>query len=209
MKRTLLAVIALGLLAVAGCSKPPEAEMAAAKAAIDAARAAEAEQYVPQQFRTVSDSMNAANAMKTEQDSKFALFRSYGKSKEAFVRVEGLANNVVTEAKAEKERVRQDVMAKLATAKTGIDSANVALEKAPRGKDNKADLELIKNDLMGLSSAYAEAEADFNAGKFLVAKGKVESVMQRTQNILSEIAAAVAKKAGGNAVAKKAGGKKK
>lgn len=197
MKRTLLAVIALGLLAIAGCSKPPEAEMAAAKAAVDAARAAEAEQYVPQQFRMVSDSLNAANAMKTEQDSKFALFRSYGKSKEAFVRAEGIANKVVEDAKAEKERVRQEVMAKLAVAKTGIDSAMVALEKAPKGKDNKADLELIKNDLMGLSSAYTEAEADFNAGKFLVAKGKVESLIQRTQSIVSEIEAAAAKKAGG------------
>ncbi len=196
-KALLLAFIAIGLLAISGCSKPPEAEMAAAKAAIDAARAAEAEQYVPQQFRMVSDSMNAANALKTEQDGKFALFRSYGKSKEAFIRVEGLANKVVEDAKAEKERVRQQVMAMMTNVKAMIDSANVAYEKAPKGKDNKADLELIKNDLLGLSSAYTEAEADFNAGKFLTSKSKFESVLQRTQSIMSEIDAAVAKKKGG------------
>lgn len=196
-KALLLAIIAFGLLAIAGCSKPPEAEMAAAKAAIDAARAAEAEQYVPQQFRMVSDSMNAANAMKTEQDGKFALFRSYGKSKEAFIRVEGLANKVVEDAKAEKERVRQQVMAMMGEVKTMIDSANVAWEKAPKGKDNKADLELIKNDLMSLGASYTEAEADFNGGKFLTARSKFESVKSRTQSIMDEIAAAVAKKKGG------------
>lgn len=178
--------------------------MAAAKAAVDAARTAEAEQYVPQDFRMVSDSLNAANAMKTEQDSKFALFRSYGKSKEAFVRVEGLGNQVVEKAKAEKERVRQEVMGMMTNAKTMIDSANVALEKAPKGKDNKADLELIKNDIMGLSSAYTEAEADFNGGKFLVAKGKFQSLMQRTQSIMSEIEAAVAKKGGAKKAAEPA-----
>ena len=196
-KALLLAFIAIGLLAIAGCSKPPEAEMAAAKASIDAARAAEAEQYVPQQFRMVSDSMNAANAMKTEQDGKFSLFRSYGKSKDAFIRVEGIANKVTADAKAEKERVRQQVMAMMATVKAAIDSANVAWEKAPKGKDNKADLELIKNDLMGLASAYTEAEADFNGGKFLAAKSKFESVMSRTQGIMNEIATAAAKKKGG------------
>ena len=82
-------------------------------------------------------------------------------------------------------------------AKGLIDSATVALEKAPRGKDNKADLELIKNDLMGLSTAYTEAEADFNGGKFLVARQKFQSLMQRTQSIMTEIANAVAKKKGG------------
>ncbi len=196
-KALLLAVIAFGLLAIAGCSKPPEAEMASAKTAVDNARAAEAEQYVPQEFRGLSDSLNAANALKTEQDGKFALFRSYGKSKEAFIRVEAQGNKVTEDAKAEKERVRQQVMTMMASVKGMIDSANVAWEKAPKGKDNKADLELIKNDLMGLSSAYAEAEADFNAGKFLSAKAKFESVQSRTQNIMNEIAAAVAKKKGG------------
>jgi len=196
-KALLLAFIAIGLLVIAGCSKPPEAEMAAAKVAIDAARAAEAEQYVPQQFRMASDSMNAANAMKTEQDGKFALFRAYGKSKEAFVRVEGIANKVTEDAKAEKERVRQQVMAMMANVKAMMDSAKVAFDKAPRGKDNKADLELINNDLLGLSSAYTEAEADFNGGKFLTAKSKFESVLSRTQGIMSEIEAAVAKKKGG------------
>jgi hypothetical protein len=196
MKRTLLAVIALGLLAIAGCSKPPEQEMAAAKASVDAARAAEAEQYVPQSFRMVSDSLNAAMAMKTEQDSKFALFRSYGKSKDAFVRAEALGNKVVEEAKTEKEKVHQEVMGMMGNVKAMIDSANTALEKAPKGKDNKADLELIKNDLMGLSTSYTEAETDFNGGKYLTARSKFQSVMQRAQQIMGEIEAAAAKKGG-------------
>ena len=170
--------------------------MAAANAAMNAARAAEAEQYVAQDWRMLNDSLNAATAMKTEQDGKFALFRSYGSSKEMFVRVEGMANQVVTKAQAEKERVKNEVMAMIGQAQMMMDSTNAAFEKAPKGKDNKADLELIKNDLMGITAAFAEAQADFDGGRYLVAKGKFSSLMQKMQSIMGEIDMAVAKKKG-------------
>jgi hypothetical protein len=81
LKRLALIFVAVALLAaMVGCSKPPEAEMARAGSSMAAAQAAEAETYVADLFRTANDSLNAANALKTEQDSKFALFRSYGKN---------------------------------------------------------------------------------------------------------------------------------
>ncbi len=61
-KRVTLALLALMLLVVVGCSKAPEAEMTAASAAFDAARAAEAEGYVPDAFRMAQDTLNAAQA---------------------------------------------------------------------------------------------------------------------------------------------------
>lgn len=197
-KRLSLAVAALMLLALfAGCSKPPEAEMAAATQGLDAARAAEAEQYAPASYRTAMDSLNAAAAEKTTQDGKFALFRSYGKSKEMYVRAKALADKAVADANTEKERVKQEVMGMMANVKTAIDEATTALEKAPKGKDTKAELELIKNDLAALTPAYADAEADFNNGKYLSAKAKFDGVMQKAKSISDEIAAAVAKKKGG------------
>ncbi len=187
MKKLLLAVIAISLVVMAGCSKPPEAEMAAAQSALQNARAAEAEQYVPQAFRMLSDSLNAANAMKTEQDGKFALFRSYGDSKAMFERVAAMAGNVVTQANAEKERVKAEVAGMMGGIKMMLDTAMVALDKAPKGKDNKAEMELIKNDLNNLMSEYMAAEGDFNGGKFLVAKTKFESIKNRANGIVGEI----------------------
>ncbi|MEW6051833.1 MAG: DUF4398 domain-containing protein [Candidatus Zixiibacteriota bacterium] len=197
-KRISLAVVALMLLALfAGCSKPPEAEMQAAQSALDAARTAEAEQYAPASYRTAMDSLNAAAAEKTTQDGKFALFRSYGKSKEMYVRAQALSEKATADANTEKERVKQEVMGMMAGVKAAIDSATMALDKAPKGKDTKAELELIKNDLASLTPAYADAEADFNNGKYLSAKSKFESVMQKAKSISDEIAAAVARKKGG------------
>lgn len=195
-KRVTLALMALMLLVVVGCSKAPEAEMTAASAAFDAARAAEAEAYVADAFRMAQDTLNAAQAMKTEQDGKFALFRSYGKSKEMYVRAQALAEKATADAAAEKERVKAEVMTLMADAKAAMDAAAAAVDKAPKGKDTKAEIELIKNSLAALAPAYADAEADFNAGKFLTAKSKFEGVMAQAKSIQDEVAAAAARKAG-------------
>jgi hypothetical protein len=183
----LLAVIAIALVVMAGCSKPPEAEMAAAQSALNNAKAAEAEQYAPQAFRMLSDSLNGATAKKTEQDGKFALFRSYGESKAMFERVAGMSADVISQANAEKERVKQEVAGMMTEIKGMLDSAMALLDKAPKGKDNKAELELIKNDLTNLGSEYTVAEGDFNGGKYLVARTKFESIKSRAANITAEI----------------------
>ena len=196
-KRIALVLATLALLAlVVGCSKPPEAEMQKANTAMEAAKTAEAETYVPDAFRAAMDTLNAAMAAKQEQDSKFALFRSYGKAKEMFVKAEEMFNNVTTEAAAEKERVKTQVTQMLAEAKVVLDTASMDLAKAPRGKGSTADIALIKNDLAAAQAAYTEAEADFNAGKYMVAKGKTDAVISKARAIIDEIAKAKAKKTG-------------
>lgn len=185
--------VLLVLLVVAGCSKPPEMEMQAANTAIAAAKSAEAEQYVPRAYRAAMDSLNAANAAKTEQDGKFVLFRSYAKSKEMFVRAEATAKKVAADAAAEKERVKNEVTGLLAQTKTLLDSAQVVVNKAPVGKGNKADIELIKNDLASAFAAFDAANNEFNNGKYLTARSKVQVVMQKGQSILSEVQTAIEK----------------
>jgi hypothetical protein len=188
MRRTLVAVLAaLTLLLVVGCSKPPEQEITAATQAFDSAKMAEAPDYAPEAYRVASDSLNAAMALKKEADGKFVLFRSYSKSKAMFVRAQALANEASTKAAAEKEKVRLEVTDMLTQAKALLDSANVALKKAPRGKGSKADIELIKTDLAAATTAFDDANADFTAGKYKTAKAKLEAMMQKCRMVMEEI----------------------
>jgi len=189
-------LIAFAALILVGCGKPPEAEMAAANTAFNAAKTAEAEQYVPKVYRVAMDSLNAANAMKTQQDAKFALFRSYSKAKALYVKSEAMAKQAEADAKVEKERVKALVTDLFTQAQTAIDDATNALKKAPRGKGSKADIEMISNDLNSVVASRDDAMKDFTAGKYLVAKPKVEAVIQRAKRIVDEIAAATAKKTG-------------
>ena len=191
-----LALVALPLLW--GCSKPPEADMQKATASMQAARAAEAEQYAPQALTTAQDTLNAAMSLKQEQDSKFALFRSYGKAKAMYLRADVLAQKAATDAAAEKEKVKQQVTEMLAKARTDIDNAKAQVDKAPKGKgaEDKAAIEMMKNEVTAINAAYDEAKADFDNGKYLTAKTKLEQVETRTQAVVAKVDEAIAKKTG-------------
>lgn len=193
-KRIAVVFAVFALLVFIGCAKPPEQEIQKANSAMDAAKAAEAEEYVPESFQAAMDTLNAANAAKTEADGKFALFRSYSKAKALYVSAEALANKAAQDAAAEKERVKQEVSGLLTQAKAELDSANAALAKAPKGKGSKADIELIKNDLAAAQASFDDGNNDFNAGKYKIAKAKVEAAIQKAQAVKTEIEQAKAKK---------------
>jgi len=188
-----IVVVMLGLMVLAGCSKPPEMEMSAANSAIDLAKKAEAEIYAPAAYRTAMDTINAATAAKKEQDGKFALFRSYTKCKEQFIRAEALAKKAEADGKAEKARMKEEVSKLLGLAAGEIAAADSALAKAPVGKGNKADIELLKGDLSAIQSSYQDAQADFNVEKLHAAKSKLDVIRKKTQALVSEIELAVVK----------------
>ena len=195
-KRIVVIFAIFALFTIVGCGKPPEQEIQSANTSFEAARTAEVEDYAPDAFQVAMDTLSAANAAKQEADGKFALFRSYGKAKELYVRAEALAKEAETAAAAEKERVKQEVAIFLTQAKDALDSASAALSKAPRGKGTKADIELIRSDLDAATAAYGEAQADFDAGKYKAAKIKLEGVIQKAGSVKEEIAQAIAKKSG-------------
>jgi hypothetical protein len=191
-----LALVALPLLW--GCSKPPEAEMQKATASMQAARAAEAEQYAPQALTTAQDTLNAAMSLKQEQDSKFALFRSYGKAKAMYMRADVLAQKAATDAAAEKEKVKAQVTEMLTKARTDIDDAKAQVDKAPKGKgaEDKAAIEMMKNQITSINAAYDEANSDFQNGKYLTARTKLEQIETQVQGVVGQVQEAIAKKMG-------------
>jgi hypothetical protein len=192
MFKYVITIISLcALLAITGCGKPPEQQMQSAEAAFDQADQAETETYAADAYQMAMDTLNAAKAAKEEADSKFALFRSYGKSRELFVRAEALVKDAEASAQAEKARVQQEVSGMMTDVKAALDQAADALSKAPRGKGSKADIELNAANV-----AYEEAKMDFEAGRYMAAKTKLQAIKNKAQSITDEIAKAVAKKAG-------------
>lgn len=196
MKTTLrIGLIALVVVIfVSGCGKPPEQEMRAATAAIEAAKSAEAELYAQEAYTIAQDTLNAAIAAKGQQDGKFGLFRSYGKSKNLFLRAQALAEEATVAANTEKENYRAEVATLMDKAQRQLASADSALAKAPVGKGSKADIELIKGDLAAAKTAFEDAGRENEAGRYVTAKAKLEMVIQRSQAISTEIAAASRKK---------------
>jgi len=197
--RTIIYVSAFFILAgliFTGCSKAPETESANANTALENAKAAEAELYALESYQTAQDTLIAANAQKAEQDAKFGLLRSYGKSVALYNKAEELADLALNEAIENKEQAKKEVASLLTNASDQLDQVKAALETAPVGKGSKAELELMKSELSAISETYISAVRDFEAEKYLTAMAKLESVNSKAEALLNEVKNAKTKKLG-------------
>lgn len=192
-KRWGLILAGLTTVALMGCGKPPTAKIEQTETAMRAAQTAEAREYAADAYVAAEQALARAQAAKTEQDSKFALFRSYGDVEAMYDSANALAAQAEAEAIQEKERLRAEVAAEITTVESMITAAGAALDAAPRGKGSKADIELMKANLEAIGSAFAAAKVDFEAGRYNPAKSKLAAIQANVNSLTAEIEAAVAK----------------
>jgi hypothetical protein len=199
MKRNLVIKImtfAAVALLFTSCAKAPEQDIANAKAAIEAAKAAEANRYVPAEFVAAQDSLNAALTLVENQKSKFALFRKYGEAKTALANVVILADKSKEDAGIRKEEIKNEVQQSLTETQTMVQETKDLLAKAPRGKEGKEALEAIGNDLSVVEASLNEVSTLINNGDYLTAQDKVNAAKDKCTSLKSELEQAIAKKAG-------------
>lgn len=197
MRKSLrLLVLPLLVALVAGCSKAPVVEENNAVQSVGTAEQAQASKYAPAEWRTVQDTLEAAKAEKAKQDSRFALFRGYGKAKALFEKVPALAAAAKTKAEAELARIRQETQTLIAQARTELDSAAAMVSTAPVGKDNKADIEMLKQDVAAAQQTLTEAQGDFDRGNYDGAKAKAQTIIDRSNAVKTAVEAAIAKRGG-------------
>ena len=179
MKQFKVAVLFLAVLGLLACAKPPQADIDAAKAVLDAAKAAEADIYAPDALRAAEDAINAIQTEVDAQAAKFALFRTYEKTKELVAAAKAAAEKTTADADAMKEQVKTEATTLLADAATELVAAQELMKKAPRGKGSKADLEALKGDLDAIQPMIDGAQASFDAGKFMDAKNGAQAAKDK------------------------------
>jgi TonB family protein len=95
--------IALGLaLTVTGCASPPNADVDAAKAALDRAATDRAGQYAAESLKAAQDARAALDAELKAQEGKWV--KSYDKTKELAVAAKSAADKAAADAVAGKEK---------------------------------------------------------------------------------------------------------
>jgi len=179
---------------LSSCGKVPQAQIDEANAAIEAAKTAQADVYVPTEFAALQDSMRAVNAYIEGQKSK--LFKKYGPAKEDLTKVVALAKTVQESAATRKEEVKKEVETLLNDIKTVIDETNKLFLRAPRGKEGKAALDQMKAEMETVNAAVTEAQAQFDKGAYMDALNKVKAAKETADKINGELKEAI-KKAGG------------
>jgi hypothetical protein len=200
MKKGLLKLVAFSFLVVtlASCAKPPVAEIEAAKAAIESAKTAGADRYVPESFNAASEALKSAEAAVAEQDSKFALFRNYDAAKTTLASVATLSTKAVDETTAKKAALKAEVTQAVTDLTTLITDNKALLAKAPKGKEGKAALEAIGQEIAVVETVNTEVTAGLaNNEDILTLSEKIKPAVEKAKAINTELTDVIAKVKGG------------
>ncbi len=173
------------------CAKQPTEAVDAAKAAIDAAAKEGADVYAADELKKLNDDLQAAKDEVSTQGKKF--FKSFGTAKEMLAKVQADADALKATIPARKEEAKAAAETALTEAKAAWEEAKMLLDKAPRGKGTKADIEAMKADLAGLETAAGEAMASLEAGDYFGAKDKAMVIKERSMAVSDQIKAAMEK----------------
>ena len=177
------------------CAKVPQEAIDAAKAAIETAKTAQADVYFPAEFAALNDQLTVINQDIETQKSKTAKdFKLVKTNVEAIALQAGELGGKVEAKKAEVKAEAEGMMTGVTTL---LDEAKALLLKAPKGKEGKAVLEQMKNELTAVETSLADAKTVFDGGtNYVQVVDKVKAATETVNGIIAELKAAIVKAGG-------------
>jgi uncharacterized protein DUF4398 len=163
--RRLLAV-ACALVLCAACSEPPQKEIDRAQGAIDAARAAGADQYAAAEFTAATSALQQAHEAVEQRDYRLALSRALDANERALEAAKEAANG--------KARARSEVEGMLTMTASSIRQLETKLKAAETAR--LPQLEHSRKLRADAQRGLQEARAAVKEGNYLTAIGKVKDV---------------------------------
>ena len=193
MKRAiyLFAILMSATLMLSSCGKVPQTEMDAANAAVQTAKAAQADLYVVDQFNALQDSLSGVMASIETEKSK--LFKNFKEEITKLTAITEQANLVKTNAETRKQEMKVETENLLAELDMVMVQNNEFLTKAPRGKEGAAALEAIKGELSVIEGGVAEAKGLLGNNDVINALNKATALKEKADAINAELSEVIAK----------------
>ena len=185
----LFLVPALSLL-LSGCGSAPTEEINATNEALKSIETPDVNTYAPESLKMAKEEMDKALAEVKVQDEKFALTRDYKQSVAMLKSAKEMVEKAQSEAQANKMKAKADAEAAIAELPVILKDASDMLAKAPKGKDTKADLEAMQNDLKLAEEASAEANNAMATEQYNVALAKATTAKTQASTIIEQVTAA-------------------
>lgn len=167
--------VLLLLLLVSGCAKPPTEEIEAAKAAIEAAKAAEADVYAPNEF-------GAAQSALADAEAKVGN-KKYDLAKTSAIQAKEKADAAVTAAGPAKAKAKAEAEQQLTEARAAVTEVKGMIETAPP----KADLGTLKTDVEQVETGLTEADAAYNREDYKGAASKAKAIKRNVAGIRDSV----------------------
>lgn len=157
------------LLVCAACSEPPQKEIDRAQGAIDAARAAGADQYAAEVFTAATSALQQAHDAVQQRDYRLALSRALDANERALEAAKEAANGKAR-ARSEAEGLLSMTASSVQQMETKLKAAEAArLPQLERSRKLRADAQ----------RALQEARAATKRGDYLEAMARVKDVPAR------------------------------
>ncbi len=174
------------------CAKVPQEALDAASAALESAKTVQTDVYFPAEFAALNDSLTVMLQNIETQKSKSAKdFKAIKLNAEAITLKAGELAGTVEAKKAE---VKAEAETMMAGAKTLLDEANALILKAPKGKEGKAVVEEIKNELTVIETSLTDTQALFDGGtNYVQVVDKLKAATEGLNGIIAELKEAMAK----------------
>jgi len=174
------------------CAKVPQEALDAASAALESAKTVQTDVYFPAEFAALNDSLTVMLQNIETQKSKSAKdFKAIKLNAEAITLKAGELAGTVEAKKAE---VKAEAETMMAGAKTLLDEANALILKAPKGKEGKAVVEEIKNELTVIETSLADTQVLFDGGtNYVQVVDKLKAATEGLNGIIAELKEAMAK----------------
>jgi hypothetical protein len=194
MRLSLLAALCVAVsLTFFGCASAPTEEINATKLAVTAAQTDDIRTYAPESLKTAEDTMAKATGEVQTQDGKSGFSRDYKSASELLKQAKDAAAKAQTDAQANKAKTKADAEALIAGLAAQLTDAKKALATAPKGKDTKAELEALQNDLKSADEAAAAATTAMTQEKFMDALGQAKAAKAKADGVVEQVTAAKAK----------------
>ena len=181
-----LSAVLLSLCFLAACSAPPQKEIDLAQGALDAARAAGAEQYAPQQLATASASLKEAHDASAQRDFRLALTRALDAHDRALEAAKAAAEG--------QARARGESDAAITAARATVDRLAQRLAARETAMLPKNDVAAARTTLAAAQAELQKADAAVRAGDYATARAAVEGLSGRISAQLAALDAAASKK---------------
>lgn len=190
--RQTFAPLALTVLLVTGCAKPPTEQIEAAEKAIKEAQQSGAATYTAEEYAKLEGTLAALKKEVGDQDVKFALFRDYGKAEQLAASAKADGERVKTEAAKKKEEAKAAALQAQQVAQESVKSTLDLVAKAPVGKD-RAALAAIKNDVDALKASLNQVQTALDKEDYPAAQTQAKAIHDKSQAVSTEIQNALAK----------------
>jgi hypothetical protein len=189
---SIVAVIGISLMMI-GCAKEPAQEITAAKAAVDAAKAAQADKYLASDFMAIQAALTSALDDIQAQAKKSPMSRSYDKAKASLVSITAKAAELKAKAAEEMAKVQTELETTLAKLNGEIAKAKDMLKKPPKAKKAKAQFDAKSKVVAAAEAKAASAQSLKTSGDMAGALDAAKAGITTLESAKAEAPAAPAK----------------